>query len=109
MAGFASEKEALDALGAKVIAISTDSEEDAKTVAADLNFPVAFGGTREMGDAVGAWWGENRGGCIQPSEFIVNADGKVGSSTYSSGPIGRVEAADVVRLITFREKQARQG
>jgi peroxiredoxin len=109
LAGFASEKEALDALGAKVIAISTDSEEDATTVAADLNFPVAYGGTRELGETVGAWWGENHGGCIQPSEFIVNADGKVGSSTYSSAPIGRVDAADVVKLIAFREKQAQKG
>lgn len=109
MAGFASEKEALDALGAKVIAISTDSEEDATTVAEDLNFPVAYGGTRELGETVGAWWGENHGGCIQPSEFIVNADGKVGSSTYSSAPIGRVDAADVVKLIAFREKQAQKG
>ena len=36
------------------------------------------------------------------------ASGKVISATYSSGPIGRVEASDVVRLINFREAQAQK-
>jgi hypothetical protein len=39
---------------------------------------------------------------------VVGADGKVIASTYSSGPIGRIEPGDVVKLIEFREKQAKQ-
>jgi peroxiredoxin len=105
LAGFASEKAGLDALNATVLGVSVDDAENAATIASDLNFPVAFGATRQQGEATGAWWGDNRGGCIQPSEFIIGADGKVISSTYSSGPIGRVDAADVVKLLNFYEKR----
>ncbi len=63
--------------------------------------------TRETADRIGAWWEERRS-IIQPSEFLVGADGKVRASTYSSGPIGRVEPADVVRLISFYDKQAKK-
>jgi hypothetical protein len=76
-------------------------------VAAELGFPVAYGVTRSQADAIGAWWEERRS-IIQPSEFVLEATGKVVSSTYSSGPIGRVEASDVIKLINFREAQAQK-
>ena len=60
---------------------------------------------RAMADQLGSWWEERRS-IIQPSEFLVAADGKVRSATYSSGPIGRVDAADVIRLVRFYDKQA---
>jgi len=75
-----------------VLAASTDPRDKAQEVAAGLPFPVAYGVTREQADALGAWWEERRG-IIQPSEFVLDAQGKVRSSTYSSGPIGRIEVA----------------
>jgi alkyl hydroperoxide reductase subunit AhpC len=72
-----------------------------------VSFPIGYGVTRAMADQLGAWW-EDRRGIIQPSEFVLDADGKVRSSTYSSGPIGRIDAADVVKLIQFYEKQAQK-
>ena len=53
-----------------------------------------------MADALGSWW-EDRRQIIQPSEFILDADGNVMTSTYSSGPIGRIEPDAAVRLINF--------
>ena len=53
---------------------------------------------------MGSWW-EDRRQIIQPSNFVLNAEGKVLSATYSTGPIGRVEAVDAVRFIQFQEKQ----
>ena len=106
MAGFSKLKPELDALGVKVVAASTDPLDKAKEVAAELSFPVAYGVTREMADRIGAWW-EDRRGIIQPSEFVVDASGKVRSATYSSGPIGRVDAADVVKLVNFYDKQTK--
>lgn len=85
MAGFAKLDPHLQALGAKVVAAGVDPLDKASEVAAGLPFPVAF---------------------VQPSEFMLDAGGKVLSSTYSSGPIGRVDAADVIRNIHFRERQA---
>ena len=47
---------------------------------------------------MGSWW-EDRRSIIQPSEFIIRKDGSVACSTYSSGPIGRMEPEDAVKLI----------
>lgn len=105
MAAFDKAKPELDAVGARVIAASTDPLDKAEEVAAGLSIPVAYGVTREVADRIGAWWEERRG-IIQPSEFILDAAGKVRTSTYSSGPIGRMDPADVVKLINFYEKQA---
>ena len=105
MAGFEKLKSELDALGVKIVAASVDPVDKAKEVAAELSFPVAYGVTRAMADRIGAWWEERRA-IIQPSEFVVAADGKVRASTYSSGPIGRIEPGDVVKLVNFYDKQA---
>ena len=51
---------------------------------------------------------EERRSVVQPSEFLLDGEGKVVSSTYSSGPIGRVDAADVVKPIRFRDQQAQR-
>ena len=107
MAGFEKIKPELDALGVNVVAASVDPIDKAKEVAAELSFPVGYGVTRAMADQLGAWWEERRS-IIQPSEFLVAADGKVRSATYSSGPIGRVEPSDVVKLVNFYDKQAAQ-
>jgi len=103
LAGFAKQKTELDALGVRLIAASVDSEEKALEVAKELNFPVAYGVTREDADRIGAFWDGKRS-FIQPSEFVVRgSDGKIVSSTYSASPIGRVDAADVVSLLKFIE------
>lgn len=87
-----------------MVAISVDPEDDAQKVADEVSFSVAHSATKDDGDAVGAWWGEPRG-IIQPSEFIISADGKVMASSYSSGPLGRMDGADVVKWLTRRESR----
>ena len=87
-------------MGVKIIAASVDDEEKAGEVAAEVSFPVAHGATRADGDAVGAWWEERRG-IIQPSEILIGNDGKVVTSSYSSGPLGRMDAEDVVKMVTM--------
>jgi peroxiredoxin len=107
LAGFGRERQALETLGAKIVAASVDPLDKAKIVADEVGFPVAYGVTREQADAIGAWWEERRG-IVQPAEFLLDREGKVLSSTYSSGPIGRVDAADVIKHINFREAQAQK-
>ena len=111
MAGFEKHREQLTALGAKVIAASIDPAEKARDYAVGLAWPtwtqIGYGVTREQADQLGSWWEERRQ-IIQPSEFILNAQSKVIGSSYSDGPLGRIEAADVVRLITFYEAQAKK-
>ncbi len=108
MVGFENEKKGLEALGTKVIAVSVDPEDKAKEVADEVSVPVAFGATRADGDAVGAWWGEPQN-IIQPAEFVIGDDGKVVISSYSSGPIGRLDADDVVKLVDFYEKRKKEA
>ena len=107
MAAFQKAKPDLEALGVKVVAASVDPLDKAKEVAADLSYPIGYGVTRAMADRLGSWW-EDRRSIIQPSEFIVDAAGKVRTSTYSSGPIGRMDPADVIRLVNFYDKQAQK-
>ncbi len=104
MADFERESEVLASLDAKVYAASVDDADQASEIASNLSYPVAHGVTRAEADKIGAWW-EDRRGIIQPSEFIVGADGKVVSSTYSSGPVGRLLATDAVKIINMYESR----
>ena len=107
MAGFETLKPELEALGAKIFAASVDPVDKAGEVAAEVSFPVGYGVTRAIADQLGSWW-EDRRSIIQPSEFLLDAGGKVLASSYSDGPIGRFEASDVIKVINFREAQAKK-
>jgi len=107
LVGFEKLKNELDALGVKVVAASVDPIDKAREVAAEVSFPVGYGVTRDIADKLGSWW-EDRRSIIQPSEFVLGSDGKVLASSYSDGPIGRIDAADVIKMINFREAQARK-
>ena len=107
MAGFEFWKAQLAGAGVKIVAASVDPIDKAKEVAAGLSFPVAYGATRAQADQLGSWW-EDRRGIIQPSECILGADGKILLASYSSGPLGRIEASEVVRMANFMDAQAQQ-
>ena len=104
MVGFAKLKDELTALGVKLFAASVDPEDKAKIVADEVNFPVGHGVVRAQAELMGSWW-EQRRQIIQPSEFILNAEARVVVSSYSDGPLGRIEAADVIRLVKFYDAQ----
>jgi len=78
--------------------------DKATDVQEELGFPIAYGVTREQADAIGAWW-EDRRDIIQPSEFVLDGDGKVLSATYSTGPVGRMDAGDALKLVKFLERK----
>ena len=104
MVGFEEKSAELKALGVSVVAASVDPIDKAKLVADEVSFPVGYGVTRDIANMLGSWW-EDRRQIIQPSEFIVGADGKVRASSYSDGPVARLLADDVVRLVSFYEAQ----
>ena len=91
-------------MGVGVFAASVDPLDKALEIAKNLPFPVAWGVTRADAEAIDAWWEERRQ-IIQPSEFVIDANGKIISSTYSDGAIGRMDAADVIKVLQFRERQ----
>jgi peroxiredoxin len=106
LVGLQKVKPDLDALGASVVAASVDPIDKAREVAAEVSFPIGYGVTRDVAEKLGSWWEERRQ-IIQPSEFIVGADGKIIVSSYSDGPLGRIEGDDVVKLIRFYESRSR--
>jgi hypothetical protein len=80
-----------------VYAAAVDSAEKANEVRADVSFPLAINVTKAQSDEVRAWWNGDRN-YMQPAEFIINADGLILSATYSTGPIGRLDAEDAVTM-----------
>ena len=108
MAAYQARKAELEALATTVYAVSVDTLEQTKEVAArGFTFPIAFGLTREDADLIGAWWQERRG-FVQPSEFILGQGGEVLDCMYASGPVGRMAAEEAVRLITGRGQRRLQ-
>ena len=85
-----------------------DAEKAAEVKGKGLSFPVAYGATKNVADAIGSWWSEDRGGYMQPAEFLLGRGGVVLGSVYASGPVGRMGADEAIRFIQFRENRRRQ-
>ena len=85
----------------KVVASSVDPIDKAQEVADEVNFPIGYGLTKDTADLLGSWW-EDRRQIIQPSEFIIDAESnKIIAASYSDGPLGRIDSADVVKMVNF--------
>ncbi|MBT3398483.1 MAG: redoxin domain-containing protein [Rhodospirillaceae bacterium] len=104
MVGYAELKDEFDKLGVKIVAASVDPIDKAQEVADEVNFPVGHGVSRDIANSLGSWW-EDRRQIIQPSEFIVGADGNVVACSYSDGPLGRIDAGDVIKMVNFYESR----
>jgi peroxiredoxin len=108
LAGYAAEKEALDRLGIKVVALSVDDEAtSAATVAKNhLQFPV---GHSANADAVAAATGafvNAHPRYLQPAGFVLAPDGTVKASVYATSAIGRMLAKDVVGFVGYLQSVA---
>jgi peroxiredoxin len=108
LAGYAAEKDALDALGVKVVALSVDDEPtSAATVAKNhLKFPV---GHRADADAVAAATGafvNPKPHFLQPTGFVLAPDGTVKAAVYASSAVGRMAAKDVVGFVGYLKSVA---
>ena len=110
MAAWEAQKAELNELDCTIYAATVDTLDHAKEVvdAAGLTYGVAYGVTKEESELLGAWWSEDRGGYIQPSEFLLSRGGEVLGSMYASGPVGRMGADEAVRQITNRERRRRE-
>ena len=107
MDGFNQHLKQLQDLNTNIVAATAQSQDKAQEVAEKVDFPVAYGVTLDQANELGSWW-EDRRQLIQPSDFVLNAQATVLSATYSTGPVGRLEAADAVRFIQFQEKLKQQ-
>jgi peroxiredoxin len=95
--------ENLTQVGARVVALSVDDEATTKELIAKhgLTFPVGFGvDARAVAEATGAFVNDDPT-FLQSTGFVLDPDGRVLISVYSSGAIGRLVPEDVVGLIRY--------
>jgi peroxiredoxin len=100
--------DSLAEVGAKVVALSVDDEATTGEVVArhGLTFPVGHSAdAKAISAAAGAFVDPERG-FLQSTGFVVNPDGQVVVSVYSSGAIGRLVPDDVVGLIRYLRDHA---
>jgi peroxiredoxin len=101
-------KDDLAAVGARVVALSVDDEATTQALIDKhhLEFPV---GHSADADAVGALTGafvNAEPNHLQSTGFVLNPEGDVLVSVYSSGAIGRLVPEDVVGLVRYVRERA---
>lgn len=91
-----------------VVALSTDPEDKATESVENqkVTFPVLYGlEIPRDGDTIGAYY-ETERGIFHATNFILSPSRKVAHATYSTGPVGRIVAADAMGVIKFMQKMA---
>lgn len=66
-----------------------------------IRYPVAYGLDAEEVSRVTGTYYEKKRKFSHPAGFVVRPDRAIEVSCYSSGPVGRFVAQDVLRLIQF--------
>ena len=67
----------------------------------DITFPVVFGmDAKHVSEITGAFYEESKR-FLQPTGYIIRPDKTIEVAVYSSGPVGRFVAQDVLGLIKF--------
>jgi peroxiredoxin len=100
---FQRSQDKLAELDAKVVALSVDDEATTQALADKhgLAFPLGHSADAdEISEATGAFVNEDPK-YLQSTGFVLDADGKVVVSVYSSGAIGRLVPEDVTGLIRY--------
>ena len=99
--GYNERRAAFAGKGATIIAAVADSKENTLKVAETVDFPIAYGVTKEQAEILGSWWSAiGPMEFIQPSEFVLANDGKVIAATYSHGPFGRMDPTETLTYIS---------
>jgi hypothetical protein len=108
LAAFEAAREQLRDEGIDPVAGSVDGLDEARTTVADLSlaYPVAYGlPLSETSRTLGAFF-ETRRSILHATGYVVRPDATVAVACYSTGPIGRLEVEDVLRLVRFYKARA---
>ncbi len=90
--------------------MSVDKEEDAQGMVEKhrIGFPVVYGlDVKKEAEKIGAYF-DSEGGYFQAANFILR-NGSVIHATYSSGPLGRLQAQHVLMLVGHYREQEKVG
>jgi len=108
LADYQTNRQAFEQEHVRLLALSVDPLDKAKETVEQLklDFPVAYGlEVPRDADQIGAFWEERRK-IIHATNFVLDPKGKVVDASYSTGPIGRIVAADALGHIQFFKKRA---
>lgn len=97
-------------VGAQIVALSADTEQNTAGLIDkhDLTFPVGYGAdARHLAQLTGAFVNDDPL-YVQSTGFVLDPDGRVIVSVYSSGAIGRLVPDDVVGMIPYHRANAAQ-
>ena len=98
-------------VGVQVVALSVDDEAATAGLIAkhSLTFPVGFGAdARAIAGLTGAFVNPDPV-YLQATGFVLDPDGRVVVSVYSSGAIGRIVPEDVVGLVRYMHDHAAES
>ena len=108
-ADFSGHQEQFKEAAIVVVALSVDKEEQARKMVERhrVGFPVVYGlDARKEAEKIGAYF-DSEGRLLSTRQFMLR-DGRVIQVTYSSGPLGRLQAQHVLMLIDhFRTTEKR--
>jgi peroxiredoxin len=108
LAGFQRAGEKLAATGIKVVALSVDDEPT--TIGTiekhKLSFPVGHSADADKVAAITGAYTNEAPHYLQTTGFLLDPEGKVLNAVYSSGPIGRLVAEDVIGMVAYLKSKA---
>ena len=107
MADFQGSIQELEIEQIRVIAGSVDEHEKAKEIVNQLGitYPVAYGmNPEEISRITGAFYEKERR-ILHGTGFVIRPNKTIAVACYSSGPIGRLVARDVLNLVRAYKKR----
>jgi peroxiredoxin len=108
LAGFQRASEKLAEAGIKVVALSVDDK--ATTVGTiekfNLSFPVRHSANAEIVASITGAYTNDSPRYLQATGFLLAPDGKILNAVYSSGPLGRLVAEDVIGMVAYLKSKA---
>ena len=110
MVDFESNAGLLKNLGIKVVAASVDSVEKTANLAEGLRLSYVDTVAEIDANDVAAKTGAKLNTAddrvfLHATGFLLDPDGAIATSVYSSGPIGRFSANDVLKWVLFRQSR----
>ena len=108
LAGFQRASEKLAGAGIKVVALSVDDEPTTRGTIEKfkLSFPVAHSADADRIASITGAYTNASPRYLQTTGFLLGPDGRILNAVYSSGPIGRLVAEDVIGMVSYLKSKA---
>ena len=97
----------LKQLGAKIIALSSQTKDKAELMIQrhGLTYPVVYGlDPEEMAREIGCTISLEEPVRLEPAGIVLRPDGTIAWSAYASGAIGRLTADDTAAIIDYYQQ-----